>query len=156
MIRYYLFIVIMLFSFTSLIFAQHNQKKSELEKSIQEFSKSTTVEGGGWEIYASFLQKDFTRWYVGKRVFDKETLVSSVKDWWEDGTRISKDSSKVIRLDIVGEIGIARIERFENYIDANGAAAGSFHGFVTQLWIYEEDTWRLLSLDISPVPNEGE
>jgi hypothetical protein len=123
--------------------------RAELEAAVDNFSHATTVGGGGWEMYAAFLREGFTRCYAGTPVVEREALVASVKEWWESGMRVSEDESRLIRLDVVGDVGIARLEVVEKFVDGDGVPTGDFHGFVTQVWLHGEDGWKLLSLDIS-------
>jgi len=126
-----------------------DDRRADLEAAIESFSRTTAVGGGGWEMYAAFLHQGFTRCYAGTPVLEREALVASVKEWWEGGMRVSEDESRVLRLDVVGEVGIARVEVVEKFVDGEGTPAGDFHGFVTQVWVHGDDGWKLLGLDIS-------
>lgn len=148
--KYIMLVVFVLLSLTSLALAQDTERKSELEETIRGFSNCSTVDGGGWEAYKSFLHEDFTRWTIGPPILGKEAIVASIKEWWEAGNRVSEDSSLIVQMDIFENIGIVRIERFESFIDGAGEETGKFHGYLSQLWTYENEKWKLLSLDITP------
>ncbi len=140
---------LLLATFSSSLEAE-SQMEGTLRETVEEFSESTTTGGGGWKAYESFLHSDFTRWYYGNNVLEKKVLVDSIKEWWENGTRVAKDKSKILRIDIIGEIGIVRSEAIEYYMDTEGNATGSFHGYVTQVWTYKDNAWKMLVLEIAP------
>jgi hypothetical protein len=130
--------------------AARDDSRADLEAAIDSFSRTTTVGGGGWEMYSAFLHEGFTRCYAGTPVVERDALVASVKDWWESGMRVAEDESHLLRLDVVGDVGIARLEVLEKFVDSDSVPAGEFHGFVTQVWVRGTDGWKLLSLEISP------
>lgn len=127
-----------------------DDRRADLEAAIEGFSQATKVGGAGWEMYAAFLREGFTRCYAGTPVVERDALVASVKEWWESGMRVAEDESRLLRVDVVGNVGIARLEVLERYVDGDTVPAGEFHGFVSQVWVYGTDGWKLLSLEIAP------
>ncbi len=125
--------------------------EGSLRAAAAAFSLTTSVDGAGWQAYGSFLHADFTRWFVGKRVFDRDGLIASVREWWQDGTRVASTESEIVHLSISGNLGVVRKNVTERYLDGKGKASGEFRGFAVQVWQYRDNRWQMLTLDIAPV-----
>lgn len=124
-----------------------------LERRVRAFSQSLTVGGGGPDVYASFLHPSFTRWSHGQGDIERrEAFLASVREWWDYGMRVSAGESRIAGIDIDNDLAIVRVERSERFVDAKGADAGRFHGFVTQIWSRAGGRWMLIGLDVSRAP----
>jgi hypothetical protein len=125
-----------------------NVEEAQLYDSAREFSKSTLTDGKGWVGYESYLHPDFSRWSARNNVVNKQQIVDSIQQWWESGSRTKTSKEILISLQVVGNIGVIRKSVNEHYIDGKGSDNGSFSGYVTHVWLKENDRWRLLAATI--------
>lgn len=145
------FILIVVFLAGS-ISAKDGGSRSDLTASLDALSETMQVDGAGPDQYESFLHPAFSRWDLGGEVVDRKTLVASLREWWEEGFRVSDGRSRIVHVAIQDDVAVVRFERFERFVDRDGQETGTFSGFVTQVWIGDSGGWKLFSIDISPLP----
>ncbi|MCZ6597420.1 MAG: DUF4440 domain-containing protein [Planctomycetota bacterium] len=131
-----------------------DEKAEKLRRAVEALSHSMSTEGAGPEAYAELLRDDFTRWFVGRQIVEKEELVESLETWWKDGNRVAENRSRIVALDLSESVGIVRLEASESFVDQDGAGAGAFEGFVDQVWILRDERWKLLAANIAPEPEQ--
>lgn len=122
--------------------------EAQLYELAKGFSKSTMVDGKGWEAYESYLHSDFSRWSARGKVMSKQQIVDSIRQWWETGNRMKTSDEKLISLKVVGGTAVLRKSVNEHYVDSQGNETGSFSGYITHVWLKESDRWQLLAATI--------
>ncbi len=129
---------------------QHSADEQTLLEVADGFSATTSKGGAGWEAYAEFLHDDFTRWTPGRDVWDRAKTIELIRSWWEAGNRMAKSETELISLRVRDHTGVIRRKFSETYVDQENKDAGSFTGFVTQVWIRDGKSWKLLAATIQP------
>ena len=67
--------------------------------------------------------------------------------------RVKSRDVEIIGVDVTGDMAIVRFITTETFIGPDGVSTG-FSGHVSNLWVKEDGSWRLLSADISAIPSE--
>jgi hypothetical protein len=121
---------------------------ADLRQSIDELTASTLVGGEGWIAHDRLLHPEYSRWAMGE-VFERRTkFVKSLEEWWNYGMRVSKRDVELVSVDMVGNLAIIRYKTTEAFVGPDGPVEG-FSGYVSNIWIKEDDNWLLLSAEIS-------
>lgn len=120
----------------------------KLRQRAEELSASTLVDGAGWQVYEKILHPDYSRWAMGEIYEGREKFVRSLEEWWDYGMRVASRDIDIVGVDMAGDIAIIRFKTTETFVGPEGEAEG-FSGFVTNIWVRENEDWKLLSAEIS-------
>jgi hypothetical protein len=119
-----------------------------LRQQADELSASTLVGGEGWQAHERILHPDYSRWAMGEIYEGREKFVRSLEEWWNYGMRVASRDIDMVGVDMTGEIAIIRFKTTEIFAGPDGETAG-FSGYVTNIWIKEDNDWKLVSAEIS-------
>jgi len=120
----------------------------KLRAAVEALSASTLVDGKGWEAYDRLVHPGYSRWAMGQIYEGREKFIRSLEEWWNYGMRVAKRDIEMIGVDVVGNLAFIRFKTTESFTGPNGPTAG-FTGYVSNVWIKENDNWLLLSAEIS-------
>jgi hypothetical protein len=119
-----------------------------LAQRSRELSASTLVGGEGWMAYERILHPGYSRWAMGEVYEGREKFVRSLEEWWDYGMRVASRDIDMVGVDLAGDIAIIRFRTTETFVGPDGEAGG-FSGYVTNVWLRENDDWKLLSAELS-------
>ncbi|QNL21261.1 DUF4440 domain-containing protein [Hyphobacterium sp. CCMP332] len=148
--------LIFLCFYCSMIQAQEpwNSDHKEIIKTIENFSESTSVNGKGANAYASFLSEDFTRWTIGSDVINNKVMwVEGIRDWFDEGWRVSDRSQQFIEINIANGLGHVRRIVTETYLGPDGSTSSSKAALV-ETWKKENEQWLLYRTNVQPIKAE--
>ncbi len=126
---------------------------ARLRQRVDELSASTMEGGAGWRTYEKLLHPDYSRWAMGEVYEGREKFVSSLEEWWDYGMRVSARDIEMVGVDLAGDIAIIRFLTRETFVGPNDESDG-FSGYVTNIWIRENDDWKLLTAEISSLTRQ--
>lgn len=120
--------------------------ESALRQTLAAFDATTRTGGGGPDAYATYLHPGFTAWNITNGTHTaREEVVSGLGEWWAAGNSVGVDDSEVLGVSMAGSIASVRLRAAEQFVDASGASAGAFSGYVIQTWIHDGRAWTLFS-----------
>lgn len=119
-----------------------------LRERADTLSESTLVGGDGWAVYEEILHSDYSRWAMGEIYEGREKFVRSLEEWWNYGMRVETRDIELIGVDMANDVAIVRFITTESFVGPDGPTPG-FSGYVTNVWVRENDEWYLLSAEIS-------
>ncbi len=120
----------------------------KLRAAVEALSASTLVDGKGWKAYDQLVHPGYSRWAMGQIYEGREKFIRSLEEWWNYGMRVANRDIEMIGVDVVGNLAFIRFKTTESFTGPNGPTEG-FTGYVTNVWIKENDNWLLLSAEIS-------
>lgn len=116
-----------------------------------ELSASTAPGGSGADGYARSLAADFSRWTVGSTVIDrKEDWVDGIRQWFEDGWRVSGRKVQHLEITVVENVAFARRIVQETYLGPQGDRTEATAA-VAEVWFRQKERWLLLRVDVQPM-----
>lgn len=121
---------------------------AKLNQRMNEIAATTLAGGAGWQAYAKHLHPRYTRWAMGEAYEDRDAFIRNLREWWEYGMRVASRQVELVGVDVVGDLAIIRFRTQERF-SGPGDAAGSFAGFVTNVWLREDGDWSLLAAEIA-------
>lgn len=122
---------------------------AKLRQRMDELAASTMVAGAGWQAYEKLLHPAYSRWAMGEVYEGREKFVRSLEEWWDYGMRVSTRDVELIGVDLAGDVAIIRLLTNETFVGPDGESGG-FSGHVTNIWLRDDDDWKLLAAEISP------
>jgi len=113
---------------------------------------ATTAPGGlGADAYAAVLADDFSRWTVGSDVInDKKTWVEGVREWFDDGWRVTDRETRNLEIQLKGDLAFVRRIVTETYLGPDKETSSS-SAALAEVWIHRADDWLLLRVDVHPM-----
>ena len=126
---------------------------AKLRQRVDELAASTLIGGTGWRAYEKLLHPDYSRWAMGEVYEGREKFVRSLEEWWDYGMRVSARDIEMVGVDLAGDIAIIRFLTRETFVGPNDETDG-FSGYVTNIWIRENDDWKLLTAEISSLTRQ--
>jgi len=123
---------------------------ASLRQAVDELSASTLVGGEGWQAYDRLLHPEYSRWAMGEVFERRDKFVKSLEAWWNYGMRVARRDVEMVAVDIVGDLAIIRYKTTEAFVSPDGPVEG-FSGYVSNIWIKGDNTWFLLSAEISSI-----
>jgi hypothetical protein len=112
--------------------------------SMERLSATTAPGGGGADAYGAVLADDFSRWTTGSSLInDKKAWVTGVKDWFEDGWRVTDRQNRNLEIKISDKYAFTRRVVEETYLGPNGDSTVS-KAALAEIWILENGVWLLL------------
>jgi len=129
------------------------QQKEVLE-TMNRFSETTSPEGSGADAYGSFLANDFSRWTIGSVITnDKKKWVAGVREWFEEGWRVSDREQQNLEILILNDFAHTRRIVTETYLGPNGDISVS-KAALAEIWIYKNSKWLLYRVNVHPMDND--
>ena len=126
---------------------------AKLRQRMDELAASTLVAGAGWRAYEKLLHPDYSRWAMGEVYEGREKFVRSLEEWWDYVMRVSARDIEMVGVDLAGDIAIIRFLTRETFVGRNDETDG-FSGYVTDIWVRDNDDWKLLSAEISSLTRQ--
>lgn len=140
---------------SSSVYAQDSwsdEQRSVME-SISEFSDTTAPGGDGADVYGEFLTSDFSRWTIGTtQISTKSAWVEGVRDWFDDGWRVSDRDSEFIEITVDGDQAFVRRLVEETYSGPGDVSSGS-KAALDELWVRGQYGWLLRRAAVHPMPS---
>lgn len=114
----------------------------------------TTAPGGkGAKAYGSFLADDFSRWTIGSTVVnDKKEWLNGIKDWFNDGWRVTDRDQQIIEILVLNDIAHTRRIVTESYLGPEGEKSTSKAALV-EIWVFRNDNWVLYRVNVQSINN---
>lgn len=130
---------------------QWTPPQEEIINVIHKFSESTSENGEGANAYAAFLSEDFSRWTIGSEIInDKAIWVEGIKEWFDEGWRVSDRNQKFIEINIADGLGHVRRIVTETYLGPDGSTSSSKAALV-ETWKKENEQWLLYRTNVHPI-----
>lgn len=126
-------------------------KQKEILAAINGLSGTTSTNGKGADAYGDFLSEDFSRWTIGSSITnDKHHWVEGIREWFDDGWRVSDRKQEIMEIVISNEYAHVRRNVTETYIDPNGDTSTS-KAALAEIWNYENNRWILFRVNVYPI-----
>lgn len=136
--------------------AQDSWTPEQLEvlQSMERLSAATAPDGAGPDEYAAVLAEDFSRWTMGSSVINgKKDWVDGMRDWFDDGWRVSDRNQDVLGISISGGFAFVRRIVAETYRGPDGDTNSSRAG-LSETWIRGKEGWLLSRVNAVVLDNE--
>ena len=131
-----------------------NDEQLEVIETMNLLSQTTSPTGKGADSYAKYLADDFSRWTIGSSITNtKEKWVEGVREWFDDGWRVSDRQQKNIEIQIFGNYAHTRRIVIETYKGPKGESSTS-KAALAEIWIKENKKWLLYRVNVHPIPND--
>ena len=132
---------------------QWNTEQQKILETIAAFSETTGPDGKGADAYREFLSDDFSRWTIGSsKTNDKQNWVEGVREWFDDGWRVSKREQQLLEILILGDYAHTRRIVTETYSGPEGDTSTSKAALV-EIWKKNNEHWLLFRVNVQPIPN---
>jgi hypothetical protein len=155
--RLKLTLVTAVFSCLSIIsYGQDKWTDSQLEliDAMSNLSETTAPEGMGADDYGRFLSDEFSRWTIGSAITnDKKKWVEGVREWFDDGWRVSEREQQNLEIQIMKDIAHTRRIVTETYLGPDGDSSTA-KAALAELWIKKGDMWLLYRVNVHPMEIE--
>jgi hypothetical protein len=117
-------------------------------------SETTSPNGKGADYYGKFLADDFSRWTIGSQITnDKENWVAGVRQWFDDGWRVTNREQEIIENLIINNMAHIRRIVTETYSGPNGDSTLS-KAAIAEIWIHSNEEWLLYRVNVYPMNND--
>ena len=127
------------------------KEQRQVLAAIQRLSASTAPGGAGPDAYAAVLADDFSRWTVGSDVInDKQTWVEGVREWFDDGWRVSDRKTRNLEIQVSDDQAFIRRIVTETYLGPDKETSSS-SAALAEVWVRRADDWLLLRADVHPM-----
>ena len=155
--KFKLTIIIVIFSFFSAITYGQEKWDSEQKQLIETMnllSETTAPDGNGADAYENYLSENFNRWTIGSSITNnKEKWVEGVREWFDDGWRVSKREQQMLEILIMGEFAHTRRIVTETYLGPKGDTSIS-KAALAEIWKKKNDKWLLYRVNVHPMAND--
>lgn len=130
-----------------------NAKQQQVIAAMESLSKANTLGSQDIQRYASMLDDRFSRWTIGSRVVnDKAGWVQGIQTWIDRGWAMAASTQQIIEIQLLGDTAITRRIVSEAYIGPDKASMITTSA-LAEVWIKQQDQWRLVSMTVHPLPN---
>ena len=150
-------IITVIFSLLSIITYGQDEWNSEQKQIIETMnllSETTTPDGKGADAYGSYLSDDFSRWTIGSPITNnKKKWVDGVKEWFDDGWRVSERKQQNLEILIMNGIAHTRRIVIETYLGPKGDTSES-KAALAEIWIKKNNKWLLYRVNVHPMTND--
>jgi ketosteroid isomerase-like protein len=127
-------------------------RQGEILRAIDKLSASTTAGGGGADDYAAMLTDDFTRWTIGSETVEgKEGWVDRVREWFDQGWRVSDRRADVLEISVEGVAAYSRRIVAETYVGPDGESMPASTAALAEVWRLDGEGWRLQRVTVHPM-----
>jgi hypothetical protein len=131
-----------------------NSEQKHVIETISGLSETTAVDGKGADAYSRYLSVGFNRWTIGSTIINnKNTWVEGVREWFDDGWRVSDRKQQVLEILIMKDFAQTRRIVTETYIGPTGDTSISKAALV-EIWIKENNKWLLYRVNVHPMAND--
>ncbi|MEB8327981.1 hypothetical protein OO009_01330 [Flavobacteriaceae bacterium KMM 6897] len=131
-----------------------NSQQLKIIKTMNLLSETTAPDGKGADSYGSYLSNDFSRWTIGSSITNnKKKWVEGVREWFDDGWRVSERKQQNLEIQIMGNYAHTRRIVAETYLGPKGEIATS-KAALAEIWIKENDKWLLYRVNVHPMEND--
>jgi hypothetical protein len=111
-------------------------------------SAATAPDGAGADDYAAVLSDDFSRWTTGSSVInDKQSWVAGLREWFDDGWRVSDRDQNILEVSVQGEIALTRRIVEETYLGPDGESSVS-RAALAEIWVRGDGGWLLFWVNV--------
>ena len=119
---------------------------------VEQLSESTAPDGAGADAYGVMLADDFSRWTVGSQETQyKDSWIEGIREWFDDGWRVSKRESQFLQIDIRDRFAFTRRNVTEHYLGPDGETSSS-NAALAEVWIQSDNGWLLQYVSVHPIP----
>jgi hypothetical protein len=130
-----------------------SKEQRQVLAAMQRLSASTAPGGAGPDAYAAVLADGFSRWTVGSDVInDKKTWVEGVREWFDDGWRVSDRKTRNLEIQVGEDQTFVRRIVTETYLGPDKETSSS-SAALAEVWVRGSDGWLLLRADVHPMGN---
>jgi hypothetical protein len=143
----------LLIYFASICYGQdsYTPNQTAVLDAMQGLSETTAPGGKGAKAYGTFLDDDFTRWTLGSTVVsDKQKWLDGIKDWFNDGWRITDRDQQIIEITILNDVAHTRRIVSESYLGLEAETSTSKAALV-EIWVFRNDKWLLYRVNVQPI-----
>lgn len=131
-----------------------NNQQLKVIESMNLLSETTAPGGKGADSYSSYLSNDFSRWTIGSSITNnKKKWVEGVREWFDDGWRVSERAQQNLEIQIMGNYAHTRRIVTETYLGPKGETSTS-KAALAEIWIKENDLWLLYRVNVHPIKND--
>jgi ketosteroid isomerase-like protein len=147
-----------LLSVSLLTFSVHAQEawtpaQEEVLEAMEQLSAATAPGGDGADAYGALLAEDFSRWTIGSEKLNRKAAwVAAVREWFDDGWRVTDRETQVLEIHLRGDIAYTRRIVKETYQGPDGESSVS-SAARAEVWVHEEAGWLLSRVDVHPMEN---
>ncbi|MTI20779.1 nuclear transport factor 2 family protein [Fulvivirga sp. RKSG066] len=129
-------------------------EQQEIIAAIHKLSATTAPDGAGADAYGQYLADDFSRWTVGSEMLNNKTdWVEGIREWFNDGWRVSDRQQQILEIDIVGNMAHLRRIVSETYLGPDGDVSSS-KAALAEVWAKRDNQWLLYKVNVHPIPNK--
>ena len=129
-------------------------EQQEVIRAIGVLSASTSPTGEGADAYGAMLADDFSRWTIASETTSgKEEWVEGIREWFDDGWSVSDRESQYIQIDVRDAYAFVRRNVKETYLGPDGSTSSS-NAALAEVWVRRDTGWKLLQVNVHPIPNE--
>lgn len=126
-------------------------QQREVLAAMDRLSAATAPGGAGAEDYGAVLAEEFTRWTVGSTVInDKESWVAGVREWFDDGWRVTDRESRILEVLVRGDYAFTRRIVEETYLGPENERSLS-GAALAEVWVRRDRAWLLLRVNVHPI-----
>lgn len=139
--------------FSSQAWAQDSwtPEQQQVLDTIERLSATTAPAGDGADAYGAILADGFSRWTIGsKLVNDKMAWVEGVREWFDDGWRVSDREVRMVEVHVSGDVAFTRRVVKETYLGPDGDSSVSAAA-LAEVWVREDNSWLLSRVDVHPM-----
>jgi hypothetical protein len=123
-------------------------EQQEVLASIEQLSATTAPGGKGADGYGLVLSDRFSRWTTGSSVITgKQAWVEGVREWFDDGWRVSDRNQTILDISVNGEFAFTRRIVEETYLGPDGETTKSRAG-LAETWIRVDSAWLLFRVNV--------
>lgn len=131
-----------------------NNEQKQIIETMQLFSETTAPNGNGADAYGNYLSDDFSRWTIGSSITNtKNKWVEGVREWFDDGWRVSERKQQNLEILIMGDLAHTRRIVTETYLGPKGDSSTS-KAALAELWIKKNNKWLLYRVNVHPMKND--
>jgi hypothetical protein len=126
-------------------------EQQELIEAIEKLSAATAPSGAGADAYGANLSEEFNRWTIGSAVFnDKNTWVEGVREWFDDGWRVSDRNTRDQQILVRDDYAFIRRIVEETYLGPDNESSVSTAA-LAEVWVRSDHGWLLLYVNVHPM-----
>jgi hypothetical protein len=148
--------VSLLLVWPSQVSAQDSWTTEQLQvvASIERLSTATAPGGAGADGYGAVLADNFSRWTTGSDVInDKQSWVEGVREWFDDGWRVTDRNQNILEILMMGEFAFTRRVVEETYLGPDGERSVS-KAALAETWVRSDGVWLLLLVNVDVLDSD--
>jgi hypothetical protein len=127
------------------------KSQAEVLAAMDRLSATTAPGGTGADGYARLLAPGYNRWMMGSGgVSDAAAWLPGLREWLEEGWRVTARESEVLEVLLVGDLALTRRVVTETHRSPQGEESLA-KAALAEAWVREEGEWRLLRANVLPL-----